>query len=137
MTEIAINYHWSILIGIFISQGLGFWLTPEFLKWIRKNYKTAAVLDYELPKGGALDWLTGVLERIFFTIIIAFNVSGAAVAMVSWLLVKMVTSWNSIIDPDRRMRGYALCSLAAGLVSLSFALIGGLFIRYEIQALYC
>jgi len=126
-----------IVSGILISQILGGLLTPAFLIWIRKNYKAAAVLEYEPPKGGALDWLIGVLERIFFTIIVAFNVNGAAVAMISWLLVKMATNWNSIIDPDRRMRGYALCSLAAGMVSLSFALIGGLFIKYGIQDFYC
>jgi len=121
-----------IVKGLLISQVLGYWLTPKYLEWIRDDFKRAANFnEYNLEKWGAINRLVGVIERVFFTIIVAFDISGAAVAMVSWLLVKMATDWNRIVEEnrDRKYRGAAFCSLTAGVVSLTFALIGGVFIK--------
>jgi hypothetical protein len=70
-------------------------------------------------------WLTGIVERAFFTVVLAFDVSGASTAMMAWLTVKMLPNWNrTTADPPG-----AFTALLAGLVSLFFALVGGLICR--------
>ena len=123
----ALSY---LTFGLAISLGLGSILTPKFLDWLRQNLLSAIDAEYHVESFGALDWLVGVIERLFFTIIVGFDVSGAAVAMVSWILVKMATNWHRIIESgDNRQRGLALCSMMGSMVSLFFALVGGLIIR--------
>jgi len=122
-----------IVAGIAISQGLGYWLTKKYLYWIRDDLKRTANSDKsDPPKWGKIDWMTGVIERLFFTIIVSFNVGGAAVAMTSWLLVKMATDWHRIQSKEDIDRSLAFCSLTAGMVSLTFALVGGLLIKFGV-----
>jgi hypothetical protein len=78
--------------------------------------------------------LIGVLERLFFTILIAFNVSGVAAGLGTWILVKMVSGWNRLAGGDevwRRM--LAFNGLINNLVSLLFAIIGGLIANGTIR----
>ena len=35
-----------------------------------------------------------MVERAFFTVVVAVDVSGAATAMMGWLTVKRVSHWN-------------------------------------------
>ena len=105
------NIIFRFIIGFSISLGLGTWLTPIFLNQIRED------LFKKLND----------LERGFFTIIVAFNVSGAAIAMISWIIVKMATNWHIIARSEKPLdRGVALSSLLGSMISMSFALIGGL-----------
>ena len=133
---------WWIL-GFAISMGLGQLLTRKFLFKIRNDlirFLTHDSEDKELEETalklknketlGSLDWMVGFVERGLFTLIIAFDISGGAVAMMSWVLVKMVTNWNKFQKPELIYRGWAICSLMGSLVSMFFALIGGLFCRY-------
>ena len=124
MADIIIRF----IIGFSISLGLGHLLTPIFLKQIREDLFKKLNKRYEIPNYGSLDWLVGLLQRFFFTIIVAFDVGGAAVAMISWILVKMATNWHIIArsKDEPLVRGVALSSLMGSLISLSFALVGGL-----------
>ena len=61
-----------LIIGFSISLSLGTWLTPKFLNQIREDLFKKLNDRYEIPSYGSLDWLIGVLERGFFTIIVAF-----------------------------------------------------------------
>lgn len=123
MADIIIRF----IIGFSISLGLGTWLTPIFLNQIREDLFKKLNDRYEIPSYGSLDWLIGVLERGFFTIIVAFNVSGAAIAMISWIIVKMATNWHIIARSGKPLeRGVALSLLLGSMISMSFALIGGL-----------
>ncbi len=72
--------------------------------------------------------LTGVLERLFFTAIVGLNLSGAAIAMIGWITVKMFPTWQrgGVEDQDDTPIRWAYASLLAGLVSMLFAMIGGL-----------
>ena len=77
----------------------------------------------------------GTIERLFFTIVVAFNVSGTATAMIGWIAVKMATDWQIIVkdDKDNRKswkRQLAMSGLLGSMISLFFALIGGLVLRY-------
>jgi hypothetical protein len=80
-------------------------------------------------------WLTGCVERLFFTFLIAFQVGGAGTAMVGWLAVKMAANWGRP-PPEGQSRedhvGYAFTALLAGVLSMLFALIGGLIAAGEI-----
>jgi hypothetical protein len=71
--------------------------------------------------------LIGVLERVFFTILVAFNISGVAGGLFTWILVKMLSGWNRITGGDETWRRMlAFNALINSLVSLLFGVIGGL-----------
>ena len=71
--------------------------------------------------------VTGIVERTFFTSLVAFNVSGYPTAMIGWLALKLATNWNHPAWKDKpAARTHALLALLAGLISMLFALLGGL-----------
>ena len=43
---------------------------------------------------GVPSWLTGTIERLFFTTAVAFELSGVATAMMAWMGVKLAANWN-------------------------------------------
>jgi hypothetical protein len=57
--------------------------------------------------------------------VVAFDVSGATTAMMAWLALKMLTHWNRPGDNKIPYAG-AFTALLAGLISMLFALLGGL-----------
>jgi hypothetical protein len=65
-------------------------------------------------------WLTGLIERLFFTLLIAFEISGTGIAMVAWITVKMLQKWHG------EHKNYSFLRLLSGMVSMLFALVGGL-----------
>ena len=78
------------------------------------------------------NWLLGMVERSFFTILVALDVAGYAVTMIAWLGVKMAASWTRVGSEDEgkaydiAQRGLAVSALVVGLISMGFALAGGL-----------
>ena len=103
----------------------------------------------EIP--GVPNYVIGLGERFFFTVVIANAGASAAVAMMVWLTVKMAANWNrpwsgggqqggqpppqeearrtAASEAEREVSKQirrAMASLFAGLVSMTFALIGGL-----------
>jgi len=124
------------VIGLTISLGFGWLVTMvahEYLGFqIRKKLAATDVDNPVAPSEdahlfGSQMPLTGTIERLVFTMIVAYNVSGAAIAMMVWLGLKMATGWNeNIKTPSGKIP--AIHSLFTGMVSLLFALIGGLFI---------
>lgn len=79
-------------------------------------------------------WITGVIERLFFTFLVYFEFSGIPAAMLIWLTLKMVTEWNSPLrkGTDTKDPRLALTALLAGIISLGFAAYGGLIASGEI-----
>ena len=71
-------------------------------------------------------WATGLIERVFFTFAVGFDVSGAATAMMAWIVIKMAVDWNR---PENRDAPGALSAPLGGLVSMFFALTGGAICR--------
>lgn len=120
-------------VGMAFSLVVGGFTTWAFLTWLRSHLNLG-----ENPLGreahGTLPvppWLTGVMERLFFTTIIGLGIVGAPIAMIGWITVKMVSNWNRAgIDPAdaRPVRG-AFSALLAGLVSMFFAGVGGAVCR--------
>ncbi len=115
----------SLIVGSFVS----------FLVWLalRRWFNvTVQRLKWQVPPQAVgripvQPILIGILERLFFTILIAFNIPAVAGGLVTWILVKMVSGWNRFTGSDdlwRRM--LAFNALINNIVSLLFAVIGGL-----------
>lgn len=130
-------------LGLAFSLILGAWLTPNFLRWIQwkikekakeiekideEEYKTFVGHEYFSPL------ITGTIERLFFTILVGFNVSGTATAMILWITVKMAADWLLVLKDGRKswQRQLAFLALLGNMISLLFASIGGLIFRLGI-----
>lgn len=88
----------SLLLGSLCSYVVWEQLRRFFLR-------TAQRLNWQVPDQAAgripvQPILIGLLERLFFTILIAFNVSGVAAGIATWILVKMVSGWNRLAGGD-------------------------------------
>ncbi|WP_148662481.1 hypothetical protein [Paraburkholderia phytofirmans] len=79
-------------------------------------------------------WLTGLVERIFFVILVATKVDGVPGAMIGWLAIKLAVNWQKL-DPEKeesaQTRG--LLALLTGAVSLTVAYIGGRILSGDIR----
>lgn len=131
---------WFFGLGIF-ALGLGWLYTCLFLKGIRSYIETKAMRRNEteiyneiMPSLDVPSWLIGLTERTFFVFLVAFELSAVAVAMIGWLTVKMLYNWNILSDGKKNItvRSLAFSALLANLISMLFALIGGLICRGSI-----
>lgn len=119
--------------GLFVSLVLGTIFAPLF-QWgyVRIQRRHAPDIEYRFIDVSAV--IVGLLERLFFTLAVAYEVSGAVIAMIAWLTVKLLTHRNSPLwntrgleNEERKALMYgAYAALIAGFVSMSFALVGGL-----------
>lgn len=126
------------ITGITFSLVIGHMVTWLFLQGLRHALRLGE--KPLLANGGKRvpAWLTGVTERLFFTVLIGVNVTGAPAAMVGWLALKLATNWNHPDWKDKAdARTFALSALLAGLVSMIFALIGGLICAGELSFGIC
>lgn len=88
-----------------------------------------AMHDVTKPEGEKTvpPWLTGLIERLFFTVAVAFNLTGTAPAMIGWIAVKMASHWTrQHVEHGPDSRFLVFSALLAGLVSMFFALLSGL-----------
>lgn len=78
------------------------WLVGMLFSVVVGGVATSITLwAIRLPMGGkqkdlsgVSGWVTGAIERAFFTILVALDVSGTATAMIGWLAVKLASNWN-------------------------------------------
>jgi len=114
------------VFGFLLATVVGGVATHLFLSTLRKNIApTQATLDRPRVPG----WITGIVERSFFFLLIAFNISGVPTAMVGWIAIKLATNWNrplSIKEKEPSAKALAISAALAGIVSMTFALLGGL-----------
>jgi len=115
---------WSLLAGHFVV-GL-------VVDGLRAQIRAAPeAFDDSVPSTWEPDprmpsWAVGLIERLFFTLAVAFDVSGSATAMMAWIAIKMAARWNRLGKPDAPG---ALSIAIGGLVSMFFALTGGAICR--------
>jgi len=142
-----------IFLGLLISLLFGHYLTRASLDFLRCNFLRDIKEDHKFENYGILDSLFGSLERLFFTGIVAFDISGTAVAMMGWIAIKMASNWEfqlkefaskqyvKLSEEEKKlkekeslkMRGLLFCALLGNIISLSFAFVGGLFCRYGLK----
>lgn len=125
-------------IGFGVSIILAAALVPLIMRPIRRHIVRCAerrnepIPDVYLSPLDVSIHLFASAERIFFTILVTFDVSATAAAMIGWITIKMVTDWNRIRkheDDTVGVRSMAFLGLLGNLLSMLFALIGGLLCR--------
>jgi hypothetical protein len=125
----------AILTALLVSLGLGQCATFIFID-LSRHYLGLKALKGKLARSAVPGWLTGTVERLFFTILVWQNVSGIPAGTMAWLALKFVTNWNhksmeveGVIRKARRRnlntRSNAMLALLAGLMSMLFAYAGG------------
>jgi hypothetical protein len=71
----------------------------------------------------------GILERILFTVLVGWNVTGAAGFIGSWVLVKQLGGWNSWGNKGTTYsRAVFFVGLLGNAMSVLFGVVGGLII---------
>jgi hypothetical protein len=121
------------IIGLGVSLGIGALVTGKLVEWLRAPIEREVAerekpLDIKRERLTIDNWLVGLIERPFFTVLVASEVSGTAVAILGWIALKMVFDWGVISwkEGDRLARSYLFTALLGNLSSMFFALIGGL-----------
>jgi hypothetical protein len=121
------------IIGLGVSLGIGALVTGKLVEWLRAPIEREVAgrekpLDTKRERLTIDNWLVGLIERPFFTVLVASEVSGTAVAILGWIALKMVFDWGVISwkEGDRLARSYLFTALLGNLSSMFFALIGGL-----------
>lgn len=120
-----LSSHWVLGMGLSIIGGAaGTW---AFLWLLRRSLSLPAKPELTAGARRVPPWLTGAVERTFFTVLVGLEVAGTPTAMIGWLALKLATNWNHPEWKDQpNARTFALTALLGGLVSMFFALIGGM-----------
>lgn len=118
--------------GFAVALLLGQLMTWIFLRilrsWMGTPEKAPQALAKRVPP-----WLTGTIERLFFTVLVGTNVDGFPTAMMAWLALKLASNWNHRdVEGHPDARAFALSALLAGVVSMLCALLGGLIIAKKL-----
>jgi hypothetical protein len=66
--------------------------------------------------------LTGIVERVFFSVAIATEMSGTAIAMIAWIALKNQILWQSFTKGNGTPEG--LVSLLTSVGSMLMAVLG-------------
>ena len=130
----------GLLIAFTISLLIGHFAVEAFLIALRKRIERLAAARSQTNPGEVYDpealavdiptSVVGTLERFVFTILIIVGVPGTATAMIAWPTLKLTHSWAVIRDAkSRTQRSLAFASLLASMMSMLFALLGGVACR--------
>jgi hypothetical protein len=130
---------WGWLIGLGgVSLILGSLVTWAVWKGLHSFYEATVktkgwdVAPSKMEKIPVYPFIIGVLERVTFTLLIAFQVSGVSGAIFAWVAIKMVTGWNRISGGETPYRMLAFTGLLSSLTSMLFAVVGGLICNGQI-----
>lgn len=108
--------------GLFVSLVIGSIVTRLFLHIVRKR------IGYVKPNYALVPyWVLGLVEGVFFTVAVAFNLPGVVIAMIAWMVAKMAAHWGSAeseVQPN--IAAVRFSALLGSMISLFFAMIGGL-----------
>jgi hypothetical protein len=117
----------TFLLGLgvaLVGGGVAAWAFSSATALLLKLPSKSVSLVQRMPP-----WLTGLVERGFFVLLVATQVEGVPEAMIGWLALKLATNWQKLDpekNPDAQTRG--LLALLTGVISLAFAYIGGAII---------
>jgi hypothetical protein len=120
--------------GLLFSVVVGHQVVAALLEVLNRRADLHSRPDEEKDGPRIPAAITGYVERLFFSLLVAFDVSGTPPAMIGWIAAKMLAHWNS---PQAgrpgmsavEMRNRRFVALLSGLVSLSIALVGGVIAK--------
>ena len=110
-------------VGLFVSLVFGGIVTLYYARRVMK------LIGDEDPNYRILIPLSiGVVESLFFTIGVAFNLSGVMIGMVAWMGAKMAAHWGKESQEHQvsNIVTVRFLVLVGTMLSLLFAMIGGL-----------
>jgi hypothetical protein len=115
------TYRW--VTGLTIAVVFGGLVTQYYARRI-KILVGGDIAEYRI----SIPISIGFVESLFFTIGVAFHLSGVMVAMVAWMGAKMAACWG---DETQRGKVSNICTirfllLTGTLSSMLFSVIGGL-----------
>jgi len=129
----------SLIIGSFFTYFIHkvfryhFYSTAVKRDWIDlENVENSRVKQEEIEIIPLLPATIGVIERFFFTILVAFYLPGVATAIITWMLIKMATGWNRIQKGETWRRMLSFQALLNSMFSLTFAVVAGLMANAQI-----
>ena len=126
--EAGMNWIMGFLVSIVVGHVV-VWTVRHFM------YKRLGVPETRVR--AVSPTVMGIAERAFFTLVVGFEVTDAAVSMMAWVAVKMIGGWNrlgfkvegeTLEERAERATGAVFLSL----LSMGFALIGGLICTGDI-----
>ena len=112
---------YKLLVGLLVSAVGGSIVVWALVSYLRHHTGE----KWEEPRVRVPAWLTGVIERGVFTLLIAYQVDDIGTLMAGWLALKLASNWNRPERTGEEAAAYAFSALLAGLVSLAFAALGG------------
>ena len=130
----------NIIVGL--GAGFGFSLfvglvvVHYFHEWLKR--KLPEITEAH-PQKGIPSGITGLIERLGFTLLVIVQPAAAPTAMMGWLGLKMAANWNKDVTPagavDAEARKtawnrHAFAAILTGLVSMGFAWMGGMLARF-------
>jgi sterol desaturase/sphingolipid hydroxylase (fatty acid hydroxylase superfamily) len=116
----------SWTLGLLVAIVGGLIVTAAF-HWLLGRYLRLPPKDKLRQVRRVPASLTGIVERLFFAVLVGFQVSGAPTAMIAWIALKLATNWNNPKwNEAQRFRAFAYRALLTGLVSMLCALVGGM-----------
>jgi hypothetical protein len=115
---------WGIaLVGIAVIVG---WIGTGMFVCVLNLFLPSRQDSQAPPWQGVPNWLsgplTGIVERIFFAVVVATGLSGSAIAMVAWTALKGAVYWNAF---GREFKAHVFVGLLGSLVSMLFAVLAG------------
>lgn len=126
----------GLVAGFGVSLLIGLVVVHYFHDWLTK--KLPAITEAQ-PEIGIPAGITGLIERLGFTLLVIVQPEAAPTAMMGWLGLKMAANWNKDMTPvdgeDAKARKtdwnrHAFAAILAGFVSMGFAWIGGMLARF-------
>ena len=120
------------LTGLSVSCILGHFVVKLFLNWLSDQLDLPRDRNPNPnePSVQTNPVITGVFERIFFTIVVAADIPAYLPSMMAWLGLKLAANWQSReIAKDRDRTNYKFSALLAGFLSMLISLSAGLVMR--------
>jgi hypothetical protein len=109
---IPVSYLWTTLVG----RGIAFEMPAQ---------ETSPGMIRADDRSG---WFTGLIERLFFTVAIAANLSGTLTGMILWTTVKYYIFAAPQEDADKKKHSWFVSALGS-LGSMLIAIAGGIVCR--------
>ncbi len=137
--KVTITLIISWTVGILISSLLGKIIIEKFMKILDNSIKKVSVQRKWAKskfQGVTIPYfpsLIGIIERLFFTILLGLHFDVIASFAGPYLIVKMATGWNRITSTAPIDRAYSFRSLFGSLVSISIGILCGLLCKYNLS----
>lgn len=111
------------VVGLSVALVLGGIVTQVYARRVRQ-----LVGDQDPHYRISIPIALGAAENLFFTLAVAFNLSGLVIGMVAWMAAKMAAHWGKAIQEHRikKIETVRFMVLMGTMLSLLFSMIGGL-----------